>query len=406
GKTEKLKRYHSAGNHPVHINDRLGPDKNYRVLNKLGSGSYGIVWLVEDLKDSRCRWKALKINDSREGNDTEVKLQVLFEKKGITGRKALECQVCVPYEMFYINGPNGRHLASVLPILGSPLDKSLKNDRDISARWICHQVILAMQFLHETMHIMHGDFRPENILLQIEGLQELDRSEIMKVYGGDPKVISAEEACRGKPYDKRQCPRYLVLNATLDTKLLAKIVKQKTGKRLTPRRPYVAVTDFGSSFHKSWAGPWRQVIPIIMQDPWCACGGPASFESDIWALGHTIFTLMTEKDPFIRNGYGNNFSQFADYFPGIEEAMGAMPHYAVYQKYRGKYIDAKNIPHAILCQTKGISRKEADLLWGMLTHCFWWEPQGRWKIRKFIDHPWFYEASLNEGKLHDKCHVQ
>lgn len=451
GKTEKLYRYKPEGAYPVHINDTLGPQRQYRVLNKLGSGSFGIVWLVEDRLDRRCRWKALKINDSTGGVDKEVKLQPIFEAKGVTGRKALEWQVCVPYEMFWVTGPNGKHLCSVLPILGAPLDKALKHDSELSARWICHQVILAMEFLHGTMGIFHGDFRPENILVQIEGLQELDEFEIMQVYGGDPKVIATAVLLKGKKVNLQRFPRYLVVNSTLDTKLLVKIIKQKTGKRMTPRKPKVAVTDFGSAFHKSWPGPWNQLIPRIMQDPWCACGGPASLASDIWALGHTIFTLMTGEDPFIRIGYDYFLSQFGDYFPGIEEAKGAMPvqmremaiqsclvsqavgnglpmnfrmemdkhrpctrsardHFASFSKYCGKYKDAKCIPHALLLQTRGISRKEADLLWGLIGACCAWLPEQRPEIREITNHPWFYDWAVNEdkpeGKKSDKCRVQ
>lgn len=58
--TEEQERYCPGGFHPVAIGDMLDPDarlalpeRRYRILHKLGFGSYATVWLARDI---RSRW--------------------------------------------------------------------------------------------------------------------------------------------------------------------------------------------------------------------------------------------------------------------------------------------------------------------------------------------------------------
>ena len=55
---EELELYQVGGYHPIHIGDELHGGR-YRIVHKLGYGSYATVWLVRDqLKN---RYSALKI---------------------------------------------------------------------------------------------------------------------------------------------------------------------------------------------------------------------------------------------------------------------------------------------------------------------------------------------------------
>jgi serine/threonine-protein kinase SRPK3 len=46
---EELSVYSPGGYHPIHINDHL-KDGRYKILNKLGFGSFSTVWLARDLQ--------------------------------------------------------------------------------------------------------------------------------------------------------------------------------------------------------------------------------------------------------------------------------------------------------------------------------------------------------------------
>ncbi|KAM7210150.1 Protein kinase-like domain containing protein [Rhypophila decipiens] len=451
-KTEGLKRYQVGGNCPTHIGDRLGPNGRYRVMNKLGNGSYGIAWLVEDTKDRKKPWKALKINDAGPGGESEVRLQKLFEKMGYTGQKALDNQVCVPYELFWIKSINGEHLCTVLPICGPTLEKIANDKRtEISRRALCHQVILACHFLHSVMEIMHGDFRCGNIMLQIDGLQDLNKTEIMEVYGGNPRVIMFENL-PNPGISSRSAPKYLVLNAKLRMEKLTSFVKRKTGiKVVSNSRPKVAVADLGSSKHKSWPKPWPHVIPSFMTDPHVFMGGSAGSASDIWSMGVMFFEIMTGGHIFKR-GDKKHLKAWEDYFPCIEECIGPLPveyrkeflrhrceasleafprgipsnftlsmdpkkcvvwsdeqHEALRKQTLGG-MKAKNTPHGLLLYSEGIDAKDGDLLWRLIEACCQWRPEDRATASEIVNHKYFRAWSStfkrDTGRGDRSCYVQ
>ena len=69
---EPIAYYHKGGFHPIHINIIL--QNHYRIVNKLGYGAYGTIWLVEDLNSGRCA--ALKVLAAEVPKDLEVKSEV------------------------------------------------------------------------------------------------------------------------------------------------------------------------------------------------------------------------------------------------------------------------------------------------------------------------------------------
>ncbi|KXJ84751.1 protein kinase, partial [Microdochium bolleyi] len=54
---EHLSDYRPGGYHPIHIDDRL--DKRYRIVHKLGHGTFSTAWLAVDEKTSK--YVAIKV---------------------------------------------------------------------------------------------------------------------------------------------------------------------------------------------------------------------------------------------------------------------------------------------------------------------------------------------------------
>lgn len=46
---EPFSGYHVGGYHPVHLGERYGDGGRYKMLHKLGNGTYSTVWLAKDL---------------------------------------------------------------------------------------------------------------------------------------------------------------------------------------------------------------------------------------------------------------------------------------------------------------------------------------------------------------------
>ena len=108
---ENVEEYLLGGNHPVHLGDGYGG--KYKVINKLGSGGFAIVWLARNIEEHQ--YVALKILKA-DASDQEAKV---FGRFGAVVR---ECRSIVTmHEKFTIHGPNGSHQCLVLDFCGPSL---------------------------------------------------------------------------------------------------------------------------------------------------------------------------------------------------------------------------------------------------------------------------------------------
>jgi len=114
GECEDLENYEPEGFHPVHLNDVY--DGRYKVVHKLGFGGFSTVWLARDTAANR--WIALKIIVARESPLYEAR-STIASHPGIVGSRLF----AVADRQFWVDGPNGRHLCLVFPVLGPNLAK-------------------------------------------------------------------------------------------------------------------------------------------------------------------------------------------------------------------------------------------------------------------------------------------
>lgn len=156
---EDREEYRPGGFHPVHIGEVLGTAGRFRVMHKLGRGGCATVWLCRDQApeiESKSRYVAVKIIMADESRDTSSELW-LANRGGLDfGEAGGEC-IAVPCEHFWLDGPNGRHLCLVLPVLGprvSALWFTFKDPARVS-RDIALQLTRGLHFLHKN-GICHG----------------------------------------------------------------------------------------------------------------------------------------------------------------------------------------------------------------------------------------------------------
>lgn len=145
GDTENLERYAPGGFHPTSLGDVY--DERYRVGHKLGAGGFSTVWLVRD--ETERKWVALKIVVADHSAAIEAKY-------ASSQHAALQCgsraKLAIEYRHFTIDGPNGRHLCLVLPVLGpSTSQLSCFLDSRMTprlARKAAYQAVQALASLH------------------------------------------------------------------------------------------------------------------------------------------------------------------------------------------------------------------------------------------------------------------
>lgn len=102
--SEPVDCYEIGGFHPVNLDDIL--NNRYQVFNKLGYGSYGTVWLVEDLTSGKlASIKILASNISK--NVSELAILRHIEKSKESSAHDGHQFIVKFLDEFKIDGPNG-----------------------------------------------------------------------------------------------------------------------------------------------------------------------------------------------------------------------------------------------------------------------------------------------------------
>lgn len=155
GDTEDVEKYKPGGFHPVHLGDKYDDDR-YRIVHKLGYGGFSTVWLARD--ENEKKWVALKIVHAK--HSVSVGEKCVLSRRATSNLRASGAQsVAEHHRQFTLDGPNGRHLCLVLPVLG-PSTSELSycfncRLRPQFARKVAYQATRALADLH-SQGLCHG----------------------------------------------------------------------------------------------------------------------------------------------------------------------------------------------------------------------------------------------------------
>ncbi|KAK6951627.1 hypothetical protein Daesc_006149 [Daldinia eschscholtzii] len=328
---EDVQLYNEGGHYPVHLGVKL--DNRFTVVHKLGSGGYGIVWLCRDTYLEK--WRAVKIltaNQTAKGTENEI---ICDLQKRFTEDELERNHILLPLERFWLTGPNGTHLCLVMPVLGPAVSSWRLKQKDYEkqthhdTRNLCRQIMASMHFLHRH-GICHGDFRPSNILMKIEGIDHLSEDQLLKLMG-EPECIGIEPLPGQSP--TYRAPKYCVVPAhefwsmSLSTKS-------------------ITIIDFGESFFtkdppKSTGIPDSYAAPEVLLEGI----GNLGTHTDIWSLACTLFEVRTGSKLVEDQLCGG----FSDSLGEIEFYLGPLP-----SRYRMPYDTMhSSIPPASLLGSGG-----------------------------------------------------
>lgn len=132
--------------------------KEYKLINKLGQGSFGLVYSAKSAKG----WVAVKL-EKRNCDEP------LLETEAYIMDTLRDCRI--PKVISY--GYSGNYNVLIMELLGSSLEDILKllPEQKFSVKDVCklgYQMIGILQEIHDKNYI-HKDIKPSNFLLGLEG---------------------------------------------------------------------------------------------------------------------------------------------------------------------------------------------------------------------------------------------
>ncbi len=331
--------YRPGGYHPVILSDVL--QDRYRIVRKLGYGSFSTAWLAVDL--SLNSFAALKVTVAGSGKETADRSLAIYRSLPQTASH----HVVGVRDSFEVLGPNGRHTCLVMDPLGPHIGFLLARRPEFSDRtlepWDCRprfpkplarrilrDALLGLRALHQH-GIVHGDLHPGNILATIPPLDE---------------PVSVEEKLRqlpseGKPLTrldgKTDCwaPPYLLEPAPLQDLVSFKL------------DPVVKLADLGAAFSETHP-PAKLVTPVALRAPEAILRDaqvPLGKGIDVWAFGCLVFELLTGRTLFV-GLEGLDGDEMADEMTNDEhliqfsEVLGPLPgEFAARWRRRDRYYD-------------------------------------------------------------------
>ncbi|KAL4893481.1 kinase-like domain-containing protein [Aspergillus ambiguus] len=252
---ERLEGYRPGDYHPIQIGDRF--HGRYRIVHKLGHGSYSTLWLTRDEQAQRY---------------TPHEFDIL---SNLTGPQCALAhspdKIMVPsiLDKFHVQGQNGNHICYIT----APDRGSLSEIKDCSrirlfqipvARALAAQLVLVVDCLH-AQGIVHGDLHMGNVLLKIPtGFDQLS-PEL------DP-VVHIES----KP-----------LPPNIPTHGIAPLLLGKASENITLNEARILLTDFGEAFPYTKELKYESHTPLPIRPP-----------EDIWTLAYTIWDIIAQRPLF------------------------------------------------------------------------------------------------------------
>lgn len=314
---------------------------NYNVISKLGSGTFSHVWLVFSIKDNK--YYALKVqnyDDYEEGKDEVVFLKNLKPNKYINN--LIDCFT----EKRFINEKIEKFICSVYNICCMNLHQLLKLEEykdglpyDMVFR-IYNQICDGLDYLHNTVKVFHGDIKPDNILVcginkrDQYYIDEYTKRNFMKLYSEVKQKYWLDkgnkiESIRKMPIDVklkiRKQVHESIVNSIKSTSIsnleVADNLLYSNGKCIIN----IKISDFGSHCKddekmEDTFGTQYYMAPemILVSD--------SKKSVDIWALGCTLYELLTNELLFDPDG-DTTFETDFDHLKIMTELCGKFDKY-------------------------------------------------------------------------------
>ncbi|KAK8104325.1 kinase-like domain-containing protein [Apiospora kogelbergensis] len=405
---ERFENYEPGGFCPIDLSFESKPsfiNDRFEVIYKLGWGGFGTVWLCYE--GAVKKWRAVKVGKGShtEEHSGEVLVESIMKKHSVGAAEAMENNIVLPLETFWIDSINGKHLCSVLPLLGPTLSdwvECLEEDDPEQAQRIVSQMTKGMNFLHHH-GICHGDFRPQNILMQLKdgAFDDIGIDEMCDEILGEPTMVDIILRNGSvSPYS----PKTAYSGVAWGSDTLSRFVSDK-----------IAIVDFGEAYLTTNANPRELGIPGSYAAPEIVFGGAKGIGTDIWALAYSILEFRKLCRPLppsfkravkqkLGGGVVGASSEGEQNEKGPESSEPVQATStpsgptmlniidSEHKEREGKEFDGRL--EGFLSRSwrsMKLDRKEIISLGDLLQNLFRWKSEERWDTDKILAHRWFSE---------------
>ncbi|KAJ3526925.1 hypothetical protein NM208_g10957 [Fusarium decemcellulare] len=279
---EPLHRYQPGGYHPIELGDVV-KDGRYKILHKLGWGSYSTTWAAKDQEQDRYVAIKISVADRAGKNELDILQTISSLQKCHPGWSHLNHML----DNFTVVGPNGTHDCLVLELVGPNVADAVasyyKDDRLPAglAKCFAKQTLQGLDIL-ASQNIGHGDLHTRNLAIVIPGLESLDEFSFLDRLG--------------KP---ESGPVSRLDGNSLGDNVPSHIVRPAPFRKrdLLLSSPSVKIIDFGEAFSDN-KPPSTLHTPLSVRAPEVVFGDSLDHRVDLWSAGCLIFELLTGQPPF------------------------------------------------------------------------------------------------------------
>ncbi|KAI9297832.1 kinase-like protein [Neoconidiobolus thromboides FSU 785] len=383
---EDLEDYKKGGYHPVNIGDKFNNNR-YVILRKLGWGHFSTVWLTKDEKENR--QVAMKVVKSavQYSDAAKDEIKLLSKVKSANPDSEGKKYVVELLDSFVHHGPNGEHICMIFEVLGENLLGLIRRfPRGIPKNLVKKmtlQILKGLDYLHRECGIIHTDLKPENVLVCVDILPELNNNHQNSLNGND----------RENPI-KLSKPLTIFKDDEEDLDL-----DNEAEERY--KNIQVKIADLGNACwvdeHFTDSIQTRQY-----RSPEVIVGSKWNETADIWSLACMVIELLTG-DFLFEPHSGQRFDKNDDHLAQMSELLGPFPRSITHRgKYSSDFFNKKGALRKIsrlrfwslydvLIDKYHFSLTEADLLRNFLLPMLDFSVDNRAKAYQLLDNKWLLE---------------
>ena len=374
-KEEGYDGYRLGGYHPTRVGDLI--NQKYIIERKLGWGHYSTVWLVSNINNKN-DFKALKIQKSAENYTNAALDEIKFYKK-LKHKNIIEL-----HDVFYIHGPNGKHICLLFEYMANDLLSLIKK-----YKYKGIPVELVKKITLETLHglsnlhqheIIHTDIKPENILISLptkfnaeklknervqvqQRRQNIEQMKLNKNQKRRAKVKALKQQAKAEAKQAIEQPSAPTndelhgLKKNLNTEFLEhkdqKVWDFELNDDNNDGYDYLAHLDYiqvkiGDLGTACWN--YNHITDDVTtrqyRSPEVICGYQYDEAIDIWSIACVIFELLTG-DFLFEPHQDQNITKTEDHLSLMMELLGTFPKalYLKAKRYFNNHGQLKKIRH-------------------------------------------------------------